>query len=308
VTKNQTYLITGGSGFIGRRMCNAIISSGFNLHLILRRRIKDIDCKQFISDLDSGVINKEAFIGVDTIFHLAGFAHDIKNNNNIKKYQEINVNLTIQIAKLAVINNVKNIVFMSSVKAGGSFSFLRCMTEKDQVEPIDSYGKSKRTAELELLKIGKENNIRVSIIRPALVYGPEVKGNLKIMLSAVKKGWFPPLPSTGNKRSLIHVDDLVRATILVSNTSSADGEIYIATDGKNYSSSQIYQDICKVVGKPLPKWSLPKSIFNLASFISPKLKFKINKLLGDECYSSKKLVSLGFKPIRRLEEMNETSF
>ncbi|MFL2818435.1 MAG: SDR family oxidoreductase [Candidatus Puniceispirillales bacterium] len=61
------------------------------------------------------------------------------------------------------------------------------------------YGKTKREAELQLLKVSEESGMHVSIIRPSLVYGPFVKGNLKSMMLGIKKGWFPPLPKTDNK-------------------------------------------------------------------------------------------------------------
>ena len=150
--------------------------------------------------------------------------------------------------------------------------------------------------------------MHVSIVRPSLVYGPGVKGNLQLMLSAVKKGWLPPLPETGNKRSMIHVDDLVKAILLVSKYDCTNGEIYIATDGRTYSSREIYETICNVVGKSIPKWSVPKFFFDILALMSPRIKYQVDKLLGDECYSSEKLEGLGFKPQRALKEMNETSF
>ena len=195
---NKTYLVTGGSGFIGLRLCNAIQLSGINLHLILRKKNKLITCSQFISDLDHGILDNKAFLGVDTIFHLAGYAHDISSDQEINKYKEINIDLTMKIANMAIENKVKNFVFISSVKAGGSSISGACVNENDQSEPKGIYGKTKREAELKLLKIGKKYNMRVSIVRPSLVYGPGVKGNLKLMISTLKKGWLPPLPDTGN--------------------------------------------------------------------------------------------------------------
>ena len=305
---NKTYLVTGGSGFIGLRLCNAIQLSGVNLHLVLRKKNKLIKCRQFISDLDYGMIDNQAFLSVDTVFHLAGYAHDLSSNQEINKYQEINVDFTMKIANMAIANKVKSFVFVSSVKAGGGVISDRCVNENDQSEPKGVYGKTKREAELELLKIGQEHSMHVSIVRPSLVYGPGVKGNLQLMLSAVKKGWLPPLPETGNKRSMIHVDDLVKAILLVSKYDSTNGEIYIATDGRTYSSREIYETICNVVGKSIPKWSVPKFLFDMVALISPSFKYKVDKLLGDECYSSEKLEGLGFKPQRVLKEMNETSF
>ena len=128
------------------------------------------------------------------------------------------------------------------------------------------------------------------------------------MLHGIKKGWFPPLPETGNRRSMIHVDDLVRAILLVAEDKRANGEIFIATDGTPYSSRKIYNTMCDLKGKVIPKWSVPKSLFNLAGLLIPSIKYKINKLLGDECYSSDKLEALGFKAKKTLRDMNETYF
>ena len=91
--------------------------------------------------------------------------------------------------------------------------------------------------------------MHVSIVRPSLVYGPGVKGNLQLMLSAVKKGLLPPLPETGNKRSMIHVDDLVDILLLVEKDNRANGEIFIATDGNTYSSNEIYSAMSKSLNK-----------------------------------------------------------
>lgn len=90
---------------------------------------------------------------------------------------------------------------MSSVKAGGTAIAGQCMTEKIQGEPERIYGSTERKAELKLLEVGRQSGMQFSIVRPSLVYGPGVKCNLRMMLSGIDKGWFPPLPETGNRRS-----------------------------------------------------------------------------------------------------------
>jgi len=170
------------------------------------------------------------------------------------------------------------------------------------------YGKTKREAVLKLLEIGEESGIHVSIIRPSLVYGPNVKGNLQLMLSGVEKEWFPPLPETGNRRSMIHVGDLVRVILLVAKDKRINGEIFIATDGVLHSARKIYDTMCSVLGKSIPKWSVPKILFDIAALISPRIKYKVDKLLGDDCYSSAKLETLGFKAKKSLKDMNEKDF
>jgi nucleoside-diphosphate-sugar epimerase len=107
---------------------------------------------------------------------------------------------------------------------------------------------------------------------------------------------------------MIHVDDLVRAILLVANDDHANGEIFIATDGTLHSSREIYNAMCTALGKSIPKWSIPKFLFDIVSLINPRIKYKLNKLLGNECYSSAKLEALGFKAKKTLKDMNETNF
>jgi len=296
--------ITGAFGFVGERLLNAIDS-----RIRILSRIERSNYETVVCDLEKEDVPKSALKSIDMVFHLAGFAHDMRDVTEIQNiYQKVNVEATVQLANLAVKSGVKRFVFISSVKAGGNPPLGTCANEKDQKNTEDVYGKTKREAELKLLEIGKESGMHVSIVRPSLVYGPNVKGNLALMLSGIKKGWFPPLPETGNKRSMIHVDDLVRAILLVAEDKRANGEIFIATDGTPHSSREIYNAMCDVVGKSTPKWSVPKILFDIASLASPRIKYKINKLLGDECYSSTKLESLGFKAKKSLKDMNETDF
>ena len=300
----MTTLITGATGFIGRRLISAVDGE-----IRVLSRVAHSDLETVICDLQSSVISDNTLDNIDTVFHLAGFAHDMRDPSKIVDlYYKINVSATVQLAELAVKSGVKRFVFVSSIKAGGISTPKKCINENDQIDPEGIYGKTKREAELRLLKIGKESGMHISIIRPSLVYGPDVKGNLKSMLLGVEKGWFPPLPETGNKRSMIHVDDLVRAILLVAGDDRANGEIFIATDGAPHSSREIYNAMCTVLDKSIPKWSMPKTLFDIASLVSSQIKYKINKLLGDECYSSAKLEALGFKAKKSLKDMNETDF
>jgi UDP-glucose 4-epimerase len=302
---NEKILITGGTGFIGKQL----ISAAFECNIRILSRYNQVGFDTVVCDFEKDSVPNNALDDIDTVFHLAGFTHDMRNARKIESlYQKVNVDATIKLAKLAVKSGVKRFVFVSSVKTGGSASTSKCATEIDQGIPEGVYGETKREAELELLKISKESGMYVSIIRPSLVYGPNVKGNLQLMLSGIEKGWFPPLPETGNRRSMIHVDDLVRIILLAADEGCANGEIYIATDGEPHSSREIYNAMCIALGKSIPKWSVPKVLFDLVSLVSPRIKYKVDKLLGNECYSSAKLEALGFKAKKSLKDMNETSF
>jgi nucleoside-diphosphate-sugar epimerase len=107
---------------------------------------------------------------------------------------------------------------------------------------------------------------------------------------------------------MVHVDDLVKAILLVAKDDRAKGEIFIVTDGTPHSSREIYEIMCKLLGRSTPKWYVPKFIFNFSAFFSLSIRQKVNKLFEDDYYSSEKIQSIGFRPERSLKEMNETYF
>ena len=153
----ENILISGGTGFIGKRLINAV-----NGNIKVLSRSQHLNYETVVCNLQSELIPEDALDSVDTVFHLAGFSHDLRDATKIQNlYQEVNVEATVRLAKLAVKSNVKRFVFVSSVKAGGGSTFGVCSSEKDQGDPEGVYGKTKREAELKLLKIGKESGMHV---------------------------------------------------------------------------------------------------------------------------------------------------
>jgi len=296
--------VTGASGFVGQKLVSAIDTKKNSLRVLSRGNLSGIET--VVCDLQSKDMPDDALKGINTVFHLAGIAHDSTKQDS--QYYIVNVRATVKLAELAAVSGVERFVFVSSVKAGGNLLTGSCMTESNQAKPEGIYGRTKREAELKLLEIGRQSGMHVSIVRSSLVYGPSMKGNLHAMLLGIEKGWFPPLPMIENRRSMVHVDDLVRAILLVAKDDRANGEIFIVTDGVPHSSREIYEIMCKLLGRSITKWYVPKFIFNFASFFNLSLRQKVNKLFEDDYYSSEKIQSIGFKPQRLLKEMNETSF
>jgi len=177
----EKIFVTGATGFIGHRLLENLKSKGESEIKILSRHLHPVN-ETVVCDLQSEVIPEDALDGVTSVFHLAGFAHDLRCVSEVEDlYRAVNVEATVRLAELAVSAEVKQFVFISSVKAGGS-------DEDDlgaQTEGV--YGQTKREAELKILEIGRQSKIHVSVVRPSLVYGPGVKGNLALMRRGIEQ-------------------------------------------------------------------------------------------------------------------------
>jgi nucleoside-diphosphate-sugar epimerase len=303
----KNVLVTGATGFVGQHLIECLKLDGNNIRIISRKPVPGLET--IICDFLEDDIPENAFDDIDTVFHLAGYAHDLRDPSKVEIfYRKMNVNVTIDLLTLSMKYNIKRFIFVSSVKAGGVPIEGECTSEENQSKSEGIYGGTKREAELKILEAGRKSGMHVSILRPTLIYGPKAKGNLKLMMNGIKKGWFPPLPETGNRRSMVHVDDVVRALLLLASDQQSNGETFIVTDGRTYSSRDIYKIMSSTLGKRIPRWTVPLFLFNVIALINPHLRYRIDKLLGDEYYSSNKIQSIGFKAKKTLKDMHETNF
>lgn len=292
-------LVTGGSGFIGQVLCQRLQSEGCMVRALLRRELKGPWQESVIIDLNNLQNNNPetllpALANIDTLFHTAGIAHAGRATPfSEQDYWQVNVLATEQLLKAACQAKVKRFIYFSSVKV--------LSNEKDH------YTHSKRAAEKIVLEIGKSHNIQVTILRPVLVYGPFVKSNLNAMIRNIAKGFFPPLPETHNKRSLVFVDDLVAAALTVANSLNANGHCYVVTDGQYYSTKQLYDAIREALNLPKKTWGLPFIFLKMAATVADvaqilcrkKLPFSsevLEKLYASSAYSSEAIQQLGWKP------------
>tara|TARA_B100001113_G_C21120034_1_gene626997 strand:+ start:358 stop:1254 length:897 start_codon:yes stop_codon:yes gene_type:complete len=298
----MTILVTGATGFVGERVTNMLLQTNRKIRIISRSNtptFKDLR----IMDLTSANIPKEIFSGVSDVIHMAGYAHDVRSGKNDEQYIKLNYEATKDMAEIASQCGVTNFIFLSSTKAGKDDHIVTSVEEAEGI-----YGKSKRLAELALIEIASKSNMRVNIIRPALIYGPNVKGNLSSMIKGIRQGWFPPLPETNNSRSMVHVDDVANSILFLMTNESLNKQILNVTDNKDYSSSEIYDTLCNILEKRIRKIRFPYLLFKVISHLHPSIKYKVNKLLGSETYSCSKLLSYGFKPEKTLKQINETIY
>jgi len=276
--------VTGASGFIGKKLCRHLQEKNAIVKSLVRQSQPGPWDEQFVCDVKELNLNathlKQFLKGTDTLFHLAGIAHT--QSVSKEHYWETNVLATQNLLSLAISEGVQRFIYFSSVKAE---------------ESNDEYGRSKKAAEEIVLKLGKEHGIHVCILRPALVYGPGVKGNLLNMMRGIDKGWFPPPPEIHNRRSMVSIDDVILAAILVSEHPNANGKIYTITDRKIYSTHSIYNAMRKALGLPKISWSIPYSAFRILAklgdcverilkYHSPINSAILNKFFGSAEYNS----------------------
>ena len=295
-------------------LCAFLQRQGCRVRALLRRETEGPWDEAVFCKLGYDSLPEQSMQGIDIVFHLAGMVHTMTPGKAEKPvYEKVNVRGSLAVARAAEQSAVRRFVYFSSVKAVGDPGE-KSVDERWQALPQDPYGLSKREAERRLLGLGRHSTMQVSVLRPALVYGPEAKGNLHRMIEAVD-GWrFPPLPQTGNRRSMVHVDDLIEAAWLVATHPRANGEVYIVSDGEAYSSRQIYEWITAALGRKLPAWDIPVPVLGIAARVGDvvqrvarcRVPFNsevLARLTGSACYEAGKLrQDLEWRPRRRLYE------
>lgn len=304
-------LVTGATGFIGHALCASLNSNGLFVRAQVRQETAGPWHESVAVDFSDGELPAGLCDGIETVFHLAGKAHALtETSQDENEYFSVNTEATHRLLKAAGQAGVQTFVYFSSVKAVGDIDGV--MDESVSEQADTPYGRSKHAAEKLVLEGGYVPH--PVVIRPSMVYGSTAKGNLPKMIQAIESGRFPPLPEVHNRRSMVHVDDVVQASILAAESAKSCGKIYIVTDGNSYSTRQIYEWICEALHKPLPRWYLPMVVMRLMGRVGDMIgsirgrRFifdsdALEKLTGNANYSSKRIQDeLGFKSSRNLRE------
>jgi nucleoside-diphosphate-sugar epimerase len=200
--------LTGATGFIGRQLLRELPQRGYRIRVLLRRpaEVPAGASSAVIGDIASPRNMNAALRDVDAVVHSAALAHAMSGQPE-DDYRTINTEATIGLARAAERAGVKRFVFLSSIRAQSGPTADRVLTEEDPPAPTDAYGRSKLAAEQGLAELG----IDWVALRPVLVYGPGVKGNMAALIDLARSPL--PLPFTGlrGQRSLLAVENLASA-------------------------------------------------------------------------------------------------
>ncbi len=221
-----------------------------------------------VGDLEANTDWSVALIGVSSVVHTAARVHVMKDQsiNPLAEFRRVNVAGTLNLAQQAAAAGVKRFVFISSIKVNGEQTQKgRPFTEKDVAYPLDLYGISKYEAEEGLFRVAKETGMEVVIIRPVLVYGPDVKGNFLSMMHWLHKGIPLPLGAINNARSLVALDNLVDLIITCLHHPAAANQTFLVSDGEDISTTQLLQYAASAMGVSSRLMPVPALIIQVAA-------------------------------------------
>jgi len=274
-------LLTGASGFIGKR------------YLLYNSSIYDLTS----ISLRETQVEQINFNGIDTIVHLAGMAHQM-NKIDDQIYFDINHDLTLKLATAAKKAGVPHFIFISTVKVfGEETSTNKSFTESSICSPTDPYGKSKFLAEQGLTKL-IDKDFAVAIVRPPLVYGPGVKGNMLRLLKLSIKGRTLPFGKIDNQRSMVFIDNLIELINSITNQKASG--VYHAGDAQALSTSKLVSHINLHMDNNARLIKLNSFFLRILRWLKPGLVQRLwGSFLIDTQQTNKQL---NFKPPYKSEE------
>ncbi len=300
-------LITGATGFLGRNLVNSIVKTGQEIRACSRLQNDSLFdfCQVYpIGDISENTNWNEALQDIELVIHCAARAH-IMNDTSLDplaEFRKVNTAGTLNLARQAAESGVRRFIFMSSIKVNGELTEGTPFSPEDSFKPTDPYGLSKYEAEQGLLALAKETGMEIVIIRPTLVYGSGVKGNFANLLKWMKKGVPLPFGAIHNQRSFIALDNLVSFIIHCIDHPKAANEIFLISDGKDVSTTELLEKVVTAFGKRPFLIPVPVSLMRFAANTLGK-ESVANRLLGSlQVNSSKAYKLLGWTPVVSMDE------
>lgn len=243
-------LVTGANGFLGQALTTHLRSAGRSVRVAVRNAAEAQQAVA-IGDLTENPDWSQAVEGVDCVVHAAGRAHQPESADAEAHaaFRRINVDATLTLARQAAQAGVRRLVFISSAHVNGGATHGRGFRADDPPHPASVYARSKLDAERGLAAIAAETGLEVVIIRPPLIIGAGVKGNLASLYAAIRRGW--PLPFgllTANRRDLVSRDTLCDLISTCLNHPGAVGETFMASDGAPLSTRALVERMAAEIG------------------------------------------------------------
>ena len=278
--------VTGAGGFVGQALLRAIATSpeheARGLYRSTPQAVNPAVDARLVGDLATAMDLGSALAGARTVIHAAARTHvlDETETDPLGAYRRTNVEGTRRLATAAVAAGVRRLVYVSSVKVNGERTPVdRPFTEADAPAPEDAYGQTKWEAEQLLRTYSGQNGLEIVILRPPLVYGPGVKGNLARLIRLVARGVPLPLGSVHNRRSMIGLDNLVAAILVAAEHRRAAGGTCLVSDQRDLSTPELIRLIAAAMRRRPRLWPFPVPLLTAVARVAGRSD-EISRLTG----------------------------
>ena len=310
--RNISVAVTGAGGFIGRALCERLLADGFRVKGLVRRS-SVVTCGVVRVEFDS-FFNRlaltRALERADVVFHLAGRAHVLSDRaaNPLNEFRIANVESTRALLDACAEVGVRRFVLVSSIAAVCSSSPVP-VNERTAPNPDTNYGRSKLEAER---LVAAADDVETVIARPSTVIGPGMKGNPLRLFDFISRGLPVPTTKPINQRTILYVENLVAALILLGTDPRAKGDVFHIGDIPPLSTGEMCRMVASALGVPCRELSVPVTILRAGGvlgdlfsrffprgFTSATLKSLSDSLIVDSKHLRERL---GYAPPVSLED------
>lgn len=307
-------LVTGASGFVGRRLASTLVQHGAAVICSSRTamQLEGAECR-LVADLDASTDWSHCLGemgGVQTVIHCAARVHVMHDaaSDPLALFRQVNVAGSLALARQAASAGVKQFIFLSSVKVNGEQTLPgAAFSETGVANPGDPYGISKYEAEQALLELGRETGMAITIIRPPLVYGPGVGANFLAMLRWVKKQVPMPLASIQNQRSLVFLDNLVSLILHCIGKKEAANQVFLVSDGQDLSTPQLLRLCATALDVPSRLFPCPAGLLSFMAGLAGKTAMAERLCQSLQVDISKAKMQLGWSPPYTVQQGLQTT-
>ncbi len=286
-------LVTGASGFIGKRLIGALAKDGFKVRAAARDPSSIIAASEVervaLPDLARPADWSALLAGATHVVHLAGIAH-APGALPDEVYARVNTEAVGELADAAR-GKVERFVFMSSVRAQAGLSADHVITEKDEPQPTDIYGRTKLEAE----RLVEGSGVGFTVLRPAVIYGKGVKGNIAALATLAKTALPLPFAGLDNRRSLLALDNLISAVSFVLREEQTANETYLVADAEPISVADLVAAMREGLGRPPHLVRVPQgAVRRILKSFGKEADWE--RVSGEFVISSAKLMGIGWRP------------